>query len=812
MRISFNWLKKYIHVPDSAETISEILTSLGLEVEGMEKIGRDADMLRGVMTGQVVECRKHPGADRLMLTKVNIGGEALLQIVCGAPNVAVGQKVLVATEGSKLYPKSGGVIDIKKSKIRGEYSEGMICAEDELGLGDDHSGIMILDDQTPVGQPAAEILAVRSDVIFEIGLTPNRADATNHLGVAKDLLAWYRVHRKDPQSLRWPAVCSLEKASGHLPLALEVRNAEACPRYSGICMSGIKVGPSPQWLQQAICAMGLKPFNNVVDITNFVMFEMGQPLHAFDYDKISGRKVIVTTLAPDTSFTTLDGVERKLSGDDLMICDGKGRPLCMAGVLGGMETGITQQTTSIFLESAHFKASGIRKSSMRHMIRTHAAKCFEKGSDPNITVRALERAVFLLQEYAGGQVASPLYDLYPKEIDKAKILINSADVIQLAGLKINAHELKEILLALDCEVIDLQNGQMEVFVPTNKPDVLNPTDLVEEVSRVYGFDRIPVPEKIQLSFPKNLPNDYMQRKELRDSLTAKGMREIVNLSLVRSKVCLESGAFSSEDLVYIHNTSNVQLDCMRPTLLFGGLESIQFNQNRQSSDLAFLEFGKTFFRKNGAIIEKTRLGIWLYGLKHFKHWSQPKEEKFNFYDLKAWVQACMEHQRIYGYRTSTMETDNLWAYGLEYSKDGKVLARLGPVSDSLLKMYDLKQEVWYAEMEWDHMQKLRLPHRPFEDMSKFPPVVRDLAFLIRREISYARVEKAISEIASNQLKSIRLFDVYEPPEQVGKGLKSMALSFHIESLDHSMTGKELHELMEQIAQKLEKDLNAQIRR
>ncbi|HEX5625417.1 MAG TPA: phenylalanine--tRNA ligase subunit beta, partial [Saprospiraceae bacterium] len=676
--------------------IASILTSLGLEVEGMEELETVKGGLKGVVVARVVECWKHPNADRLSLTKVDAGDGQLLQVVCGAPNVAAGQHVLLAKEGAELHPFNGDPFTIKKGKIRGEASEGMLCAEDELGLGPGHDGIMLLPENVEPGTPASEYLKLQSDTIFEIGLTPNRSDATSHLGVAKDLLAWYRVHRDPLKQLKSWELADLSQAKGALEIAVEVADPASCPRYSGICLSGITVGESPEWLKQGIRAMGLNPINNVVDVTNFVMYEMGQPLHAFDYDQIKDHQIRVRTLPEGTPFKTLDEVERKLSAKDLMICDGQNQPLCMAGVFGGIHSGVSKDTTRIFIESAHFDAGSVRRSSMSHNLRTQSARCFEKGSDPNATVTALQRAVFLLQQTCEAKPDSKLLDDYPAPIKPAIVELKVADAIRLSGLELDAETLKKVLFALDMELQDMQNGHLRVFVPTNKPDVTRPADLVEEISRVYGLDHIPVPEKIQISFPKNIASSYFLRKRMADWLSANGLNELQTLSLVRSGQCLQSGLWSEDVLVYIHNTSNVQLDAMKPSMCLGGLEAIQFNTNRQQADLAFYETGKDYMRVGGEIREKAKLGIWLTGQKHVAHWMEPKPAQQDLFQLKAHVEGLWKELALSAFVIETVN-DPLFEYGLSYSLNNQVIARLGLLSGKLTAAFDLKKEVWYAE-------------------------------------------------------------------------------------------------------------------
>lgn len=633
MRISLNWLKDFLDLDKTPEQIADILTSLGLEVEGMETQEQVAGGLKSVVVGEVLEVWQHPNADRLRLTRVHVGNETILQIVCGAPNVATGQKVLVALEGSELHPTAGEPIKIKKGKIRGEESMGMICAEDELGIGQSHEGILILDTIAVPGTQAADYLNLESDTIFEIGLTPNRADATNHLGVARDLLAWIRVHENPAAQLKSvedPKDSDKLRETHIIYLDVQIERPDLCPRYSGVCLQNLKIGPSPEWLQKRILAMDLKPINNVVDITNFVMFDMGQPLHAFDLQKI-GKGIKVKTLPSGTPFQTLDGVDRKLRSEDLMICDFDSKPLCIAGVLGGAESGISESTTSLFLESAHFNASSIRKTSTAHLIRSQAARCFEKGSDPNITLQALHRAVNLMMEYCGAEVTSEWLDLYPDPVLPVQVSLSLEQVKSLSGLDLNDDTLKKVLFALDMELMDQRDGNYQISVPTNKPDVTRRADVTEEITRVYGFDNIPVPDNIRISFPQQVSSLFALKKQLGDWLSARGLTEIMNISLGNSQICLKSGLWKEEELVFINNTSNVSLDIMKPATVLNGLESIQFNQNRQQSDLALFEFAKDYLRQGEKFKEVQKLGIWLTGAEAEAHWSKPKPDQVGFF-------------------------------------------------------------------------------------------------------------------------------------------------------------------------------------
>jgi phenylalanyl-tRNA synthetase beta chain len=815
MRISFNWLKEYLEITEPAERLSQVLTSLGLEVESMETHEDIKGGLKGVVVAEVVECWKHPNADRLNLTKVNTGEGELLQVVCGAPNVAVGQKVFLAKEGATLYPFAGNPITIKKGKIRGETSEGMICAEDELGLSANHEGILILPTDAEVGKPAADVLNISSDIIFEIGLTPNRADAMSHLGVAKDLLAWSRVHKNRSKSLKQLELADIKNASGNLKINVEVSDPDLCPRYSGICLSGITVSESPDWLKKRIRSMGLNPINNIVDVTNFIMYEMGQPLHAFDYDQIQKQSIHVKTLKEGTSFKSLDEADRKLFASDLMICDGNDNPLCIAGVFGGIGSGVTEKTTKIFIESAHFNAGSVRKSSMSHNLRTQSARCFEKGTDPNATLLALQRAVYLIQQTCAAKIDSILIDVYPKEIKPSQVDLNLDYVRQLSGLPIDKEKIKEVLFALDMEVTDLQNDNFEVFVPTNKPDVKRPADVVEEICRVYGFDQIIVPEKIQISFPKHIPSTYFIRKEISEWLTSNGLNEIMAISLVKSGICIQSGIWNEKDLVFIHNTSNVHLDAMRPSICLGGLEAIQFNANRQQTDLAFYEMGKEYQRQADRIVEKNKLGIWLYGLQTSPHWLNPKPTMQDFTNLKSYIEGILKMLKIENQIVSDLQDDSLFNSGIQYSffKNNNVGIKAGKLSSTLSSLYDLKKEVWFAEFDLDIlMQAIPVKAKPFKEFSKFPQIKRDLALVIDQQIKFETLKSIAVKQTGDLLRDIQLFDIYENADQLGVGKKSYALSFTFENVERQLSSEEMESLMNGLIKIYEKEVGAIVRK
>lgn len=814
MRISLNWLRRYIDIRESAQELADILTSLGLEVEGMEQTGVLPEQLEGVVVAEVLECWKHPNADRLRLTRVDAGDGRILQVVCGAPNVEAGQKVLLAKEGATLHPFGGATpFAISRGKIRGEISEGMLCAEDELGLGSSHDGIMVLDPSAVVGTPASEYLSVSYDIVFEIGLTPNRADATSHLGVAKDLLAWYRVHRDKNKQLLPLEQRGLRNVSGSMKIDVLVENAERCPRYAGMCFSGIEVGPSPEWLQLSLRAMGLQPVNNVVDVTNFVMYEMGQPLHAFDFDAIAGQRIRVMNLPDGTPFTGLDGITRELKATDLMICDGNGAPMCMAGVFGGLHSGVSDSTRRIFVESAHFQASSVRRSSMGHQLRTQSARCFEKGADPNVCLQALERAAFLLQITSGAVPDSPVVDLYPHPALPAAVRFNCQRAIHLSGLDINSDQTKEVLLALDMEVQDLQDGNLEVYVPTNKPDVLREADLVEEISRVYGLDHIIDPGTIRFALPEAGDHAWMIKRSLADWLGANGLMEIMSLSMVRSSLCIRAGLAREEELVFVHNTSNIQLDSLKPSVCMGGLEAVQFNANRQQGDLALYEMARQYRRKGQEIEEEEMLGVWLCGLRETPHWTAPKGFANDFYRLKA-IMSSIPGKLGLGWPVFIpVENDPLFSYGLRWVVNGRDVMRFGKLAAKVADSFDLRKEIWYGEAGIESLLAMRSSTvRPFVEFGKHPFVKRDLALVLDTGTPFDRIKQIAAEKLGSLLVDLQLFDLYENESQVGKGKQSYAINLTISQAGGPFTSESLEALMEELMAEYTRLLGAYIRR
>jgi len=816
MKVSLNWLKDYIEIKDlSPEEVSEILTGIGLEEEGMERVESIEGGLDGVVVGHVLECGKHPDADRLSLTKVDIGEDNPLQIVCGAPNVAQGQKVMVATVGTTLYPlDSEEPLKLKKGKIRGQLSEGMICAQDELGIGRDHSGIMVLPEDTAVGTPARDYFQIEIDHVYEIGLTPNRSDATNHLGVAKDLAAYLKANRHYQKGVKMPDVSAFQPDDNSLPVEIEVENAEAAPRYAGLTLSGLKVAESPDWLKSRLRAIGVRPINNIVDITNFVLHELGQPLHAFDLKKVKGQKIIVKPLPQGTKFQTLDEVERELSGEDLMICNGEGEGMCIAGVFGGLGSGVTEATTDIFLESAHFNARWVRRTSMKHNLRTDAAKVFEKGSDPNIVVYALKRAALLMKELASGKISSNILDRYPEPVQPAEVRVRYAYVNRLIGVEIPQETLHSILEALEMELRSDDGQAFTVAVPTNKTDVTREADVIEEILRIYGYNEVPIDEQIRTSLnvaPK--PDPTLLQDKIGGLLAANGFHEMMALSLSRSQYYQDIyEGLQPEQLVFVNNTSNVQLDIMRPDMLFSGLEAIVHNQNRQQMRLKLFEFGRTYQHEGGKIEEQQHLSLFLAGPRHTESWLDMRAGEFDYYSLKAQVEQVLGRMGLQGYQETELQEET-FMYGMQYHRGPQVLARFGKVNPKLTKAMDIRGSVFYADLRWDALLKSRRKHRvSFEELNKYPSVRRDLALVIDNSVKFNDIVAIARKAGKKLIKDINLFDVYENEAQLGSGKKSYALSFTFENPEKTLKDKEVDKVIKKLIAEYESKLGASIRK
>lgn len=831
MTISLNWLKNYLDINLSPEEISNLLTSLGLEVEGMEEVETIKGGLEGIVVGQVEECWRHPNADKLSLTRVNIGTGELLQIVCGAPNVAAGQKVLVATVGTTLYPLNGEPFTLKKGKIRGEESQGMICAEDELGIGEDHSGIMVLPADTPVGLSGRQYFNIEKDVVYEIGLTPNRSDATCHLGVARDLAAALKVQYGQSGQVKVPSVENFKTHNHSLPVEVVVENREACPRYAGVSLQGITVRESPDWLKKRLLAIGSRPINNIVDVTNFILHELGQPLHAFDLDKITERKVIVKTLPEGTKFQSLDEKERTLYGEDLMICDGDSNGMCIGGVFGGINSGVKDSTKNIFLESAHFNARWIRRSSTRHDLRTDAARVFEKGSDPNLCVYALKRAAMMMVELGGGEIASEIVDIYPQPIEKQQIKVTYEYVNRLIGTDISPGKIREILLALGMDIVEEASSSFIVAVPTNKTDVTRPADIVEEILRIYGLDNVPVPLQIRSSMVRNeYPGPDQVRNAIGSFLAANGFNEIMSLSLSQSAFYKEILPRDMEDVVFVNNTSNVQLDIMRPDMLFSGLEAVVHNQNRQQTDLKLFEFGKTYHRKGneaGAGVknyeEPQHLSLFLTGQRWPGSWkvSQKPAPEADFFTLKSFVNTVLARLSISGYQetagSSQVETGSryrdVFSYFVTCHRGAQEMVSYGKVQPKVCKKMGIRSDVYYADFNWDLLlQAAKKQSITFAELNKFPSVQRDLALVIGKSVKFSDIAALARKVGKKLLKEITLFDVFEDEAKLGEGKKSYAVSFNFEDPARTLQDKDVDAVMNELIAAFESKLGAVIRR
>jgi phenylalanyl-tRNA synthetase beta chain len=815
MKVSLNWLKDYLDINLDPQKIGEILTEIGLEVEGEEQVESIPGGLAGVLVGEVLTCGPHPNADKLSLTTVNVGADEALQIVCGAPNVAQGQKVLVATVGTVLYPLgSEEPLKIKKGKIRGEVSAGMICAEDELSIGEDHDGILVLPADTPIGMAGKDYLKLETDYIYDIGLTPNRSDATNHIGVAKDLAAALQINYDLAKGVQMPDVSGFAIDNQNHPVEVVVENVAACPRYAGLTITDLKIKPSPEWLKNRLEAIGVRSINNVVDITNFVLHELGQPLHAFDLKQVKGQKIIVKTLAAGTTFLSLDDVERKLNAEDLMICDGESNGMCIGGVFGGQNSGVTDETTAIFLESAHFDSQYIRRTSMRHNLRTDAAKVFEKGSDPNVAVYALKRAAMLIQELAEGKISSELFDFYPNEIKPKAIEVKFQYVNDLIGVNLSKAEIKAILAALEMEVLEENETTFTVAVPTNKSDVLRPADIVEEVLRIYGLNKVPVPGSIHtaITISPN-PDPVVMRNKIANDLSANGFNEMMAVSLSQSKYYQDIlPIYEATDLVYINNTSNVHLDIMRPEMLMSGLEAIVHNQNRQSQDLKLFELGKSYVQLEDGIQETEHLSLFVTGKRNPESWIPTGEEPSSFYTIKAYAGNVLARLGFSSYQESSIK-DDPFAYGLEWHRGPQSLVKMGLVQPKVAKAMGIKNEVFYAVFDWTLIMKALRKHKvQYSEISKFPSVRRDLALIIDNSVKFADITKIAQKTGKKLIKEINLFDVYENANQLGEGKTSYAVSFVFEDANKTLRDKEVDKVMNQLIQTYENQLGALIRR
>jgi len=803
MKISYSWLKNYIKTDIKPEEVAQLLTDTGLEVEGFEKIQTVKGGLEGLVIGEVLTKAKHPDADRLNVTTVNVGGEEPLQIVCGAANVAVGQKVVVATVGTTLY-NGDDSFQIKKSKIRGEVSEGMICAEDEIGLGNSHDGIMVLDVNAKIGSWAKDYFKIEDDFVFEIGLTPNRTDATSHIGVARDLAA--ALNLKTPTTIVRPSVDAFKVDHTNLTIPVEVLDTERCPRYTGITLSGIEVKESPEWLKNKLLAVGLKPINNIVDVTNFVLHETGQPLHAFDADKIVGGKVIVKTVTDQTLFTTLDDKERKLSSNDLMICNTQ-EPMCIAGVFGGAKSGVNSSTKNIFLESAYFNPVSVRKTAKHHGLNTDASFRYERGADPNITVYALKRAILLMQEVAGGKVSSEVIDVYPNPIEDFNVELSYQTCDRLIGEQIDRATIKKILLSLEIKIAKETTDGLLLQIPPFKADVHREVDVVEEILRVYGYNNIKTPDLMSSALVYRQTVDPAKIiNTLSDLLVSQGFNEILSNSLTKSSYYQEK-----ESLVRLLNPLSSELDVMRQTLLFNGLETIVYNQNRKSPNIKFFEIGKTYLKQQHKFIENSTVGLFVSGNYNNENWNINKTAT-NFFHLKGYVQTILEK---FGLAEANFlfnqESDSWFDYALTYQLNDKELVKLGKVSTKVQKQFDITNEVFYAQINLDNFIKLASKTKvQYKEIGKFPSVRRDLALLLDKQVNYHQLEQLAFKQEKRLLKQVNLFDVYEG-KNLEEGKKSYAISFVFQDDEKTLTDVQIDKTMERLIQGFNTELGAKLR-
>ena len=829
MNISYNWLKRYINLTDTPEQVAQILTSIGLEVGKVEKVQTIKGGLEGLVVGEVITCVDHPNSDHLHITTTRVTPDAEpLQIVCGAPNVAAGQKVIVATVGTVLYD-GDEKFTIKKGKIRGEESLGMICAEDEIGVGNSHDGIMVLPADTPVGMPAKEYFGVEDDTLIEVDITPNRADGASHYGVARDLYAYYQAKGMDV-ALTKPCVEDFKVDSQALPIEVVVENTQACPRYTGVSIKGVTIKESPDWLKKALNTVGIRPINNVVDVTNFVLHEMGQALHSFDADKIKGGKVIVKNATEGQKFVTLDGVERTLSAADLMICNAE-EPMCIAGVFGGQDSGISDTTTNVFLESAYFDPVSIRKTARRHQLSTDASFRYERGCDPNNTLYVLKRCALLIQEVAGGEIAMEVTDQGETTFAPFPVELNIPRVNALIGKELGEELIERILGALEMKVVSKEGDTWQIGVPRYRVDVQRECDVVEDILRIYGYNNVEFPEKLNTSLSYNpKPNPVALQIRISEQLTAQGFNEILNNSLTKVSYYEALEQLSLATCVKIMNPLSQDLGVMRQTLLFGGLESIQRNANRKNADLKFYEFGNCYHYDAGKIAtrqakdpkwvydplyaysEEPHLALWLTGNKTAQSWVQ-KEEKTSFYTLHAYVNNVLRRLGV-NIANCTLEAleSELCSDGMVIkAPNGKQIGLMGVVSGKLLKAFDIDNPVYYADLDWNMLLKLNKQYKPvINDLPKFPEVKRDFALLVDKSVKFANLAKAALAAEKKLLKAVNLFDVYEG-KNLEAGKKSYALSFILQDAENTLKDKQIEAIMTKLQKLFEDKFGAKLR-
>lgn len=807
MQISYNWLKQFLQLDWEPTRVAELLTDLGLEVEGIADFESIPGGLKGVVVGHVTDCIKHPNADKLKLTTVDIGNNTPLQIVCGAPNVAKGQKVPVATIGTTLHMNNGESLKIKKGKIRGEVSEGMICAEDELGLGEDHEGIMILEDSIEPGTAFSELFEIENDHVFEIGLTPNRADAMSHYGVARDLKAGLQQQGIKKEMLT-PSLSNFSVANRSLKIAVSVKDPSLAPRYAGVTISNLIVQPSPNWLKNRLRAIGLKPINNVVDATNYVLHELGQPLHAFDANRIFGKEIIVQTVKAGTSFMTLDGEERILHEDDLMICDGE-KPMCIAGIFGGINTGVTESTKAIFLESAYFDPVSIRKTAKRHGLNTDASFRFERGIDINNVEYALQRAALLICELTGGEITSDVVDLYPKKKEDNQVFLTFEKINKLIGQEIPKDVIKSILTSLDIKIKNITETGLGLVIPFYRIDVTREVDVIEEILRVFGYNNINFDPKLHASVATSSRfEDYILQNHAGDLLAAQGFYEILSNSLTNPEYS-ESLNSDNSPGVKILNPLSSELSVMRPSMLFSALEAASYNINRKRQHLKLFEFGKTYHTGTEGYEENRHLSLLITGDRMADSWTSPSKPT-DFYYLKSIVELILTKMGIDKYR-STSTSNPVFSEGLELIKDKTSLVHLGLVSKKLLKRFDISQQIFFADFNWEAICILAAKQKiVYKSIPKYPSVRRDFALLLDEAIPFSELEEIAFKTEKKLLKDLSLFDVYTG-DKLPQGKKSYAVSFTLQDNTKTLTDKQIDKIMNKMKSAYERELGAELR-
>ncbi len=820
MNISYNWLKEYVDFTLTPDEVAAALTSIGLETGSVEEVQTIKGGLEGIVIGEVLTCEPHPNSDHMHVTTVNLGEGDPVQIVCGAANVAAGQKVVVATLGTKLYD-GDECFTIKKSKLRGVESNGMICAEDEIGIGTSHEGIIVLPADAVPGTPAKDYYNIKSDYVLEVDITPNRSDACSHYGVARDVYA-YLLQNGYETALHRPSVEAFAVDNNELPIAIEVVSEAACPRYAGVSVKGVTVKESPEWLKNRLTTIGLRPINNIVDITNYILHAYGQPLHCFDADKIKGGRVVVKTMPEGTPFVTLDGVERKLSENDLMICNAE-EPMCIAGVFGGLESGTTEESVNIFLESAYFNPTSVRKTARRHGLNTDSSFRFERGIDPNGTIYALKQAALLVKELAGGTISMEICDVYPAPIEDFKVDLKYDFVNSLIGKEIPAETVKSIVRSLEMTIENESAEGLALSIPPYRVDVQRPCDVVEDILRIYGYNNVEIPLALKSSLTTKNKEDRSHRLQqlVAEQLVGCGFNEILNNSLTKAAYYDGNETFRPENLVNLMNPLSNDLNVMRQTLLFGGLESIAHNANRKSADLRFFEYGNCYYynkeKKDAEKVlacysEDYHLGLWLTGKRVSGSWAHADEES-SVYELKAYVENIFARLGL-NMRNVVVGnlTDGIYSAALSYhTRGGKLLATVGIVSKKITKAFDIDNEVYYADINWKNMlQAIKSVKVSYTELSKFPSVKRDLALLLDKNVQFADIERIAYECERKLLKAVELFDVYEG-KNLEPGKKSYAISFILQDEEKTLNDKQIDKIMSKLIASYEKQLGAKLR-